>query len=40
MELALTKRDEKIEIPIELTDLDVEVKYLTHRHFEPRPLRY
>ena len=36
----LTKRDLMIEIQIELVDVDLEVKYLPHRHFQRQPLRF
>ena len=36
----LTKRDPKIFTTIEVTDVDIDVRYQHHRHFQVQPLRF
>ena len=40
VEVTLIKRDPKINVPVQVHDLDLSIKYRKHRHFQEKPILY
>ena len=40
VQVTLVHRDPKINLPVELYDVDLSIKYRAHRHFQDQPIRY